>query len=93
MTCEGSRPSFPANIEMLTSGKSSASEADIPWFESKHLSQIALVMELVYIGGLNPTASNWIEGSTPSQSTKYRPMEKQTNSVPSQGIIHGCKSH
>ena len=75
MTCEGSRPSFPANIEMSTSGKSSGSEPDIPWFESKHLSQIALVLELVYITDLKSVAAR-IEGPNPSQSTKYRPMEK-----------------
>ena len=88
----GSIPPIPAIIEMSTSGKSPVSETGYRWFESIHLSQIALVLELVYITDLKSVAAR-IEGPNPSQSTKYRPMEKQTNSVPSQGIIHGCKSH
>ena len=52
----GSNPTVPANIEMSTSGKSSGSEPDIPWFESKHLSQTAPMMELVYILDLKSSA-------------------------------------
>ena len=64
----GSTPPIPANLEKSSSGKTPVSETGYRWSESILLSQIAPVMELVYIRHLKCRAAR-IEGSNPFAST------------------------